>query len=114
VRAALWERGAGQLFPAELTVTESGDGVRVTGPFRAPPVSLALSPDGRGRPGAVAATGDHPGLAIRPGPDDTVLVTANGWPTAVPVDTGPQAAPLAAMPRQPGGGPGGAPARGGP
>jgi acyl transferase domain-containing protein len=106
VRAALWERGAGLVFPAELTVTGSGDGVAVSGAFSATPVSLALSQEAPGRPCAVAAAGHHPGLSVEAGPDGTVLVRQPGRPP-VAVTTGPDAGPAAAMTtsgsRQPGG-----------
>ena len=68
VRALVWERGAGPVFPAELTVTESADGVRVLGPLRAPPVSLALTPDGpglRGRRGWAPSRSPRRGRAGR-------------------------------------------------
>jgi hypothetical protein len=60
VRRWLWDRGAGAIYPAELTVAGAEDGIRVRGPFRAPPVSLAFSPpDSPGRPCAVAIAGDE-------------------------------------------------------
>jgi hypothetical protein len=80
VRRALWERGAGPVFPAELTVAESGTGVRVLGPFRAQPVSLALSPDAPGRPYAAAVAESRPGLTLQAGPDGTVLLAEPGRP----------------------------------
>ncbi|MBO0822191.1 MAG: polyketide synthase dehydratase domain-containing protein, partial [Nocardiopsaceae bacterium] len=59
VRRFLWDRGAGPLYPCELTVTETDGDFRVRGPLRAPPVTVILSPpDHRGRPYAAAATGD--------------------------------------------------------
>jgi acyl transferase domain-containing protein len=78
VRRALWERGAGPVFPAELTVAESGTGVRVLGPFRAQPVSLALSPAGTGRPYAAAVAESRSGLTLKAGPDGTVLLAEPG------------------------------------
>jgi hypothetical protein len=89
VRRALWERGADQVFPGELTVIESAGGVQVIGPFRAPPVSLVLSPEVPGRPVAVAITGSRAGLAIQAGPDATMLLTEPGRePLTVDVTTG--------------------------
>ena len=89
VRRTLWERGADQVFPGELTVTESADGVQVIGPFRAPPVSLVLSPDVPGRPCAVAIAGSRAGLAIEAGPDGAMLLTEPGRaPLTVDVTTG--------------------------
>jgi hypothetical protein len=90
VRRLLWERGAGPVFPAELTVAESAAGMRVLGPFHAPPVSLALSPDAPGRPYAAAIAGTRAGLALQPGPDGTVLLTEPGR-AALPVQISPGA-----------------------
>jgi acyl transferase domain-containing protein len=67
VRRTLWDRGAGPIYPAELTVDgDTGTGLRVRGPFRAPPVSLACSPPGApGAPCAVAIAGEQTvGLTI--------------------------------------------------
>jgi acyl transferase domain-containing protein len=83
VRRSLWERGAGPIYPCELTVTDAGDGVRVQGPFQAPPVSLAITaPGSPGRPCAVAITG-RPGaqFTIETDPDGVVLVTEHGRTT---------------------------------
>jgi hypothetical protein len=80
VRRVLWERGAGPIYPCELTVSDTSDGVRVRGPFQAPPVSLALTPPGApGVPCAVAAAG-RPGadFSIETDPDGAVLVTEHG------------------------------------
>lgn len=61
VRRWLWDRGAGPVYPAEVTVGGTDGGLRVRGPFRAPAVSLAYSgPGGPGRLWAVAAAGDEP------------------------------------------------------
>jgi len=64
VRRWLWDRGAGPLYPAELTVEDTGDtdgGVRVRGPFRPPAVRAAHSdPDAPGSPCAVAIAADEP------------------------------------------------------
>jgi hypothetical protein len=76
VRRWLWDRGAGALYPAELTVAETGEGVRVRGPFRAPPVALALSrPGGPGRPCAAAIAGARHTGAELPAGFDAVLAT---------------------------------------
>jgi hypothetical protein len=89
VRRSLWERGAGEVYPAELTVADTADGVRVLGPFRAPLVTLALSPDVPGRPCAVAVAGLHAGLRVETGPAGTVLVTGPGQePLTVDTTTG--------------------------
>ena len=84
VRHALWRRGAGSIFPGELTVTEevteTGGVIRVRGPFSAPAVSVAVTgPDSPGRPCAVAITGDaHAGFTIDSQPDGTVQVSQHG------------------------------------
>jgi hypothetical protein len=84
VRHALWQRGAGPIFPGELTVTEevteTGGVIRVRGPFQAPAVSVAVTgPDSPGRPCAVAITGDaHAGFTIDSQPDGTVQVAQHG------------------------------------
>jgi hypothetical protein len=83
VRRVLWERGAGPVYPCELTVAQAGDEIRVRGPFQAPPVSLALTrPDAPGRPCAVAVAG-RPGadFSIETDADGTVLVTEHGRAT---------------------------------
>src|SRR5215469_1150254 len=66
VRRSLWDRGAGAIFPCELTVEEAGGGIGVRGPFRAPPVSFSVSRlDSPGRPCAVAITGhSHTGFSV--------------------------------------------------
>ncbi|TCO53689.1 type I polyketide synthase [Actinocrispum wychmicini] len=70
VRTWLWDRGAGPIFPAELTVIDEGDGVRVTGAFTTPTVSVAhcvdpTKPSGGGC--AVAIAGDDPvGISVQP------------------------------------------------
>jgi hypothetical protein len=83
VRQALWDRGAGPIYPCELTVAETGAGIDVRGPFRAPPVSFAVSgPDSAGRPCAVAITGrSHAGFSVSTDSDDVVLVTEPGQAT---------------------------------
>jgi hypothetical protein len=83
VRRSLWDRGAGPIYPGELTVTEADGTIRVRGPFQAPPVSLALTrPDSPGRPCAVAITGRaQAGFTIDTGPDGAVLVTEHGRTT---------------------------------
>jgi hypothetical protein len=83
VRQSLWERGAGAIYPCELTVTEDGDGVRVRGPFQAPPVSFALTPvDKPGRPYAVAIARHSPtGFTIDIDSGAAVLVTESGRTT---------------------------------
>jgi len=75
VRRWLWDRGAGAIYPAELTVA---DGPEVRGPFRAPPVSFAI---GGEHAVAVAVAGDnHDGFTV--GVDDAgaVLITEPGRP----------------------------------
>jgi acyl transferase domain-containing protein len=76
VRRWLWDRGAGAMYPAELTVTQTDKGVRVRGPLRAPPVALAISRPGTpGRLCAAAIAGaEHTGS---PAGVDAVLVTAS-------------------------------------
>jgi hypothetical protein len=66
-RRRLWDRGAGPIYPAELTVDGAARddgtaaGIQVRGSFRAPPVSLACSrPGAPGRPCAVAITAEGP------------------------------------------------------
>ncbi|HEX6524788.1 MAG TPA: beta-ketoacyl synthase N-terminal-like domain-containing protein [Streptosporangiaceae bacterium] len=61
VRRWLWDRGAGAIYPAELTVEDADGGVRVRGPFRSPSVRFALSsPGARVPPSAVAIAADEP------------------------------------------------------
>jgi acyl transferase domain-containing protein len=83
VRRSLWERGAGGIYPCELTVEEAGDGISVRGPFQAPPVSLAVShPGSPGRPCAVAITGrSHVTFSVDIDSDATALVTESGRTT---------------------------------
>jgi hypothetical protein len=81
VRRWLWDRGAGPIYPAEITFSDdAGDGLRVRGPFRAPRVSLAYRPpDGPGRACAVAIAGEEPvEFTIDTGGDGTLLVTRPG------------------------------------
>jgi hypothetical protein len=63
VRRRLWDRGAGPVYPAELTVEEDPAGtLRVRGPFRAVAVSLSCtSPDAPGPPQAKAIVTDKEG-----------------------------------------------------
>jgi hypothetical protein len=107
VRRLLWDRGAGPVFPAELTVAESAAGMRVLGPFAAPPVSLALSPDAPGRPYAAAIAGTRAGLAIQRGSDGTVLITEPGRP-ALPVEITPDGTVPVTIPARSGTRPAGA------
>jgi acyl transferase domain-containing protein len=83
VRRSLWERGAGAIYPCELTVVEAGDGISVRGPFQAPPVSFAVSPpDSPGQPCAVAITGhSHAKFSVDIDSDATALVTESGRTT---------------------------------
>jgi hypothetical protein len=83
VRRSLWDRGAGAIYPAELTVADADGGVLVRGPFQAPPVSFALSrPDSPGRPCAVAIAGrSRAGLSVDIDSSGVVLVTESGWTT---------------------------------
>ncbi|MCL2582620.1 MAG: polyketide synthase dehydratase domain-containing protein [Streptosporangiales bacterium] len=61
-RRYLWEHGTGPVYPCELTVTETDGNFQIHGPFRAPPVTVTLSPpDHPGRPYAAAAAGDSHG-----------------------------------------------------
>jgi acyl transferase domain-containing protein len=96
VRRSLWERGAGPVFPAELTVTETGDGIRVRGALSTPPVSLALSPDAPGRPYAAAIAGSRAGCSIQPGPGGTLLLADPGRPGA-PAEITPDSGTPVAM-----------------
>ncbi|MGH3158928.1 MAG: acyltransferase domain-containing protein, partial [Streptosporangiaceae bacterium] len=85
VRRLLWDRGAGPIYPAEITVDGTGGELRVRGPFRAPRVSLGHCPaDGPGRACAVAIAGDEPvGFTVGTDDDGTLLVTQPGqapWP----------------------------------
>ncbi|HEY2443316.1 MAG TPA: acyltransferase domain-containing protein, partial [Streptosporangiaceae bacterium] len=99
VRRWLWDRGAGPIYPAEITVGDlscDGADVReaspqpwVRGPFVAPSVSLRYRPpDGARRSCAVAIAGDEPvGFTLGTGSDGTLLVTRPGRP-AVPIEGG--------------------------
>jgi hypothetical protein len=79
VRRWLWNRGAGPIFPAELTVTDDGGGVRVRGAFATPAVSLAhcADPDKPSAGGcAVAIASDTKvAISIRPGSLGGTVVT---------------------------------------
>ncbi|RSM90493.1 type I polyketide synthase [Kibdelosporangium aridum] len=85
VRRWLWNRGAGAIFPAELTVTDDGAKVKVRGAFATPKVSVAHCAD-PSKPSAagcaVAIAGDtdvvidiKPGDATEPG---AAVVTDHG------------------------------------
>nr|CEL18268.1 modular polyketide synthase [Kibdelosporangium sp. MJ126-NF4]CTQ97754.1 modular polyketide synthase [Kibdelosporangium sp. MJ126-NF4] len=85
VRRWLWNRGAGAIFPAELTIADDGTDVRVRGAFATPKVSVAHCAD-PGRPSApgcaVAIAGDNevvidirPGIEATPG---SAVVTDQG------------------------------------
>jgi acyl transferase domain-containing protein len=70
-RRELWARGAGPVYPCELTVTETATGIEVRatvpGSYPVLPVSVIVSPADRpGRPYAAAAAGDSRAL---PPPD---------------------------------------------
>jgi hypothetical protein len=90
VRRWLWDRGAGPVYPAEVTVDGIPDDAggaggasgrpRVRGPFRAPHVSLAYRPlDGPGPACAVAICGDEPvDFTVDTGDDGTLLVAQPG------------------------------------
>jgi acyl transferase domain-containing protein len=93
VRRWLWDRGAGPIYPAEITVDDSGGELRVRGPFRAPRVSLAHGPSGPHRTCAVAIAGDGPvDFTVGMDDDGTLLVTQPGH-RARPIDA---ATPVAA------------------
>jgi acyl transferase domain-containing protein len=71
VRRWLWNRGAGPIFPAELTVADEGTEVQVRGAFATPKVSVAHCTDPR-KPSAagcaVAIAGDTvTDISIQPG-----------------------------------------------
>jgi 3-oxoacyl-(acyl-carrier-protein) synthase len=76
VRRWLWNRGAGPIFPAELTVTESGAGVRVRGAFTAPEVSVAhcVDPERPSGGGCAVAIAGESGVDIRVRPVGTSYV----------------------------------------
>jgi acyl transferase domain-containing protein len=94
VRRWLWNRGAGPIFPAELTVTDDGAGVRVRGAFVTPAVSVAhcvdpAKPSAGGCAVAIASDSKVP-IGIRPGPPGGTggtVVTDGG--TSYVVDFGP-------------------------
>jgi hypothetical protein len=78
VRQWLWDRGASAIYPAELTVAELADGVRVRGPFRAPRVSFTVSGE---HACAVAIAGDNrDGFTVGVDADGAVLITEPGRP----------------------------------
>ncbi|MBP2325833.1 acyl transferase domain-containing protein [Kibdelosporangium banguiense] len=85
VRRWLWNRGAGPIFPAELTVADEGTEVRVRGAFATPKVSVAHCADPR-KPSAagcaVAIAGDtRVDISIEPGawsPPDAAVITDQG------------------------------------
>ncbi|GAB3885491.1 hypothetical protein GCM10029964_048240 [Kibdelosporangium lantanae] len=76
VRRWLWNRGAGPIFPAELTVTDSGNGVRVRGAFAAPEVSVAhcVDPERPSGGGCAVAIAGESGVDIRVRPVGTSYV----------------------------------------
>jgi 3-oxoacyl-(acyl-carrier-protein) synthase/malonyl CoA-acyl carrier protein transacylase len=80
VRRWLWDRGAGPVYPAEVSVEDSAAGLRVRGPFRAPRVSVASRPpDASASCWAVAIAGDEPvDFTIDLGDDGRLLVTQPG------------------------------------
>jgi 3-oxoacyl-(acyl-carrier-protein) synthase/malonyl CoA-acyl carrier protein transacylase len=80
VRRWLWDRGAGPIYPAEVSVEDSAAGVRVRGPFRAPRVSVASRPpDGPAGCWAVAIAGDEAvDFTIDQGDDGRLFVTQPG------------------------------------
>jgi hypothetical protein len=83
-RSLLWERGAGPLYPAELTVEGTGAGTRVRGPFQSQAVSVACSRSGSpGKPCAVAVPGDEP-LTIGADGNGALLVTRQGREIRLP------------------------------
>jgi acyl transferase domain-containing protein len=88
VRHWLWDRGAGEIYPAEMTVSDPDGEPRVRGPFRAPRVSLAYCPPhGAVRACVVAIARDEGDEAaeftISTDDEGTLLVTQPGrapWP----------------------------------
>jgi hypothetical protein len=80
VRRWLWDRGAGPIYPAEVTVDDTDGEPRVRGPFRAPRVSLAHGPPGGPRRAcAVAIAGDDPvAFTVAVHDDGTLLITQSG------------------------------------
>jgi len=80
VRNFLWQRGAGPIYPAEVTVDDADGELRVRGPFRAVRVSLAQSvPTGPGGSCAVAVAGEERvDFTIDIDDDGTVLVAQPG------------------------------------
>jgi acyl transferase domain-containing protein len=90
----LWQRGAGPIYPAEITVAEVDGELRVRGPFRAPRVSVAQTAvRGHSRGCAVAIAGEEPidfTIGIdddgqvrieQPGRETRVIGPANGTAT---------------------------------
>ncbi|MET0235087.1 MAG: beta-ketoacyl synthase N-terminal-like domain-containing protein [Kibdelosporangium sp.] len=85
VRRWLWNRGAGPIFPAELTVADEGAEVRVRGAFATPRVSVAHCADPH-KPSAagcaVAIAGDtRVDISIEPGvrsAPDAAVITDQG------------------------------------
>ncbi|CAM3294468.1 beta-ketoacyl synthase N-terminal-like domain-containing protein [Kibdelosporangium persicum] len=92
VRRWLWNRGAGAIFPAELTVADNGTEVQVRGAFATPRVSVAHCAD-PGKPSApgcaVAVAGEADVvIGIRPGataPPGATVVTDQGTSYVVEV-----------------------------
>jgi acyl transferase domain-containing protein len=95
VRHWLWDRGAGPIYPAEITVLDPDGEPRVRGPFRAPRVSLAYCPPhGSVRACVVAVAadgGDAPEeFTVSTDGEGTLLVTQPGrvpWPIGSPERT---------------------------
>jgi acyl transferase domain-containing protein len=87
VRGWLWQRGSGPVYPAEVTVADSGAGVLVRGPFRAPRVSVAgIAAEGARRGCAVAIAADEPvDFTIDVADDGSLLVAQAGGPPE-PID----------------------------
>lgn len=100
VRRWLWERGAGPMYPAEITIEDADGQVRARGPFRAPAVSIANGPlGGPGRTCAVAIADDEPvSFTVELGDDGTVLVAQPGREPR-PIDTAAPATALTARRR---------------
>lgn len=86
VRQWLWNRGAGPIFPAELTVTDDGDGVRVHGAFATPAVAVAHCAD----PRKPSAGGCAVAIAGEPGVEINIRPGTRAWPGGAVV-TGPGA-----------------------
>ncbi|WP_165436419.1 type I polyketide synthase [Amycolatopsis suaedae] len=76
VRQWLWEHGAGAVFPAEITVSETDGTLRVGGALRTPPVTVAhcADPDKPSGGGcAVAVVGEDAAISVRPGDTGYVI-----------------------------------------